>query len=271
MEHPLAYIERGSRALPSLILLHGFMGSKDDWDEVMDRLEEHYHCIAIDLPGHGESLLPEDSFAYTFDGLSCEILKLMRQLMIEQVDLLAYSMGGRLAYHLILHHPQYFRHAFIESASPGIRDDKERKQRLLKDLTLADRLENEDFGEFLKDWYAQEIFSSLAGEGDLLEGLIKRRLQNDPTYLAIALRAMTVGNQTPLWDILGSLSVPVVQVAGALDSKYCEIVDEVSACTEYAQKVVLEGLGHNAHFENTDAFCGILKTENLWTESLSQI
>ena len=39
----------------AVLLLHGFMGSANDWADVMGRLAPVYHGLAVDLPGHGGS------------------------------------------------------------------------------------------------------------------------------------------------------------------------------------------------------------------------
>ncbi len=60
---------------PVLVLLHGFMGSGNDWATIANALPE-FRVLAPDLPGHGESTgLPVE--AYTLDGAAdrCARLK----------------------------------------------------------------------------------------------------------------------------------------------------------------------------------------------------
>lgn len=40
---------------PLLLFLHGFLGSRTDWVPVMAHLASSARCIAIDLPGHGQT------------------------------------------------------------------------------------------------------------------------------------------------------------------------------------------------------------------------
>eukprot|EP00913_Durusdinium_trenchii_P027860 g26122.t1 len=50
-------------ARPVLVLLHGWMGEKADWWPVSHILEEqHLGFLAIDLPGHGETQVPDGSW-----------------------------------------------------------------------------------------------------------------------------------------------------------------------------------------------------------------
>ena len=48
------------------IFLHGFLGDKEDWQPIMRALALTHHCIALDLPGHGRTVVtPEGAHAST--------------------------------------------------------------------------------------------------------------------------------------------------------------------------------------------------------------
>ena len=51
------YAEKGklSKKYPTFVFLHGFGGSKDDWPMIVKNIPTKYHCITIDLPGHGDT------------------------------------------------------------------------------------------------------------------------------------------------------------------------------------------------------------------------
>ncbi|WP_460846633.1 alpha/beta fold hydrolase [Nocardioides ultimimeridianus] len=49
----LAYDDTG--AGPALVLVHGLTFSRRTWDPVVERLRDRFRCIAVDLPGHGDS------------------------------------------------------------------------------------------------------------------------------------------------------------------------------------------------------------------------
>lgn len=42
---------------PVFVFLHGFLGDKEDWLPIMRALALTHHCVALDLPGHGRTLL----------------------------------------------------------------------------------------------------------------------------------------------------------------------------------------------------------------------
>ena len=47
------------------ILLHGFMGDKEDWLPIMRALALTHHCIAVDLPGHGNTVVTPAGQSYS--------------------------------------------------------------------------------------------------------------------------------------------------------------------------------------------------------------
>jgi pimeloyl-ACP methyl ester carboxylesterase len=44
---------------PTLIFVHGFACSLDDWEKQFRGLSSRFRCVALDLPGHGDSAKPE--------------------------------------------------------------------------------------------------------------------------------------------------------------------------------------------------------------------
>ncbi len=51
---PLATLDTGGD-LPAVVFIHGMTFSKETWAPIVDRLQDRYRCLAVDLPGHGES------------------------------------------------------------------------------------------------------------------------------------------------------------------------------------------------------------------------
>lgn len=75
-----------------VVLLHGFLGSKEIWDSTIRNLSKSYRVIAIDLPGHGQS----DCFGYvhTMDLLAKSVKAVMDSLRLKKYIIIGHSMGG---------------------------------------------------------------------------------------------------------------------------------------------------------------------------------
>ena len=252
----LYYEQTGSDTHPPMLLLHGFMGSSQDWAEARKRLSKKYFCISIDLPGHGKSHDWEwDSC--TFASTANAIVTFLDKLNIPRCSLVGYSMGGRLALYLAIYFPGRFSHVVIESASPGIVDTVERLQRKSWDLEIANQLLSQKFDHFLYAWYNQSIFYSLK-EHPKFEQLLQQRQQNDPLQLAKAIQCLGSGEQEPLWDKLERLTMPVLFLAGEFDEKYRRIAENMNGRAPRLTSKVMRGCGHNIHFENPARYCKVV-------------
>ena len=234
------------------------MGSGADWAAVIPALDERFYCVAPDLPGHGRSLglTPQ---AYTINGAAKMLCELLDGLGISRAALAGYSMGGRLALYLALRHPEECPGLFLESASPGIEDAAERELRREADEERARRLESDDFGGFLADWYRQSLFASLARHGGLARETIETRLRNDPGELARSLRGMGAGSQPSLWGELAALQVPALALAGKLDEKFVGISVRMASLSPRIRAAVVPGAGHNVHLESPEEYLALLK------------
>lgn len=234
------------------------MGSAADWGAVSESLSEQHRCIAVDLPGHGGSvkLSPE---SYTMEGAALAVVRVLDTLNIERAALADYSMGGRLALYLALRYPERCAGLFLESASPGLESAEERETRREADERLAKRLESGDFEEFLRDWYRQPLFASLARDEKLLREMIEARQNNDPAELAKSLRGMGTGSQPSLWGDLARLEVPALAVAGELDEKFVEITRQMSSLGSRMRTAAVPGAGHNVRAEAPVAYLELLQ------------
>ena len=254
----LAHTLTGAEEQPTVVFLHGFMGAGDDWQETIEVLAPRFRCVAVDLPGHGASTeLPET--AYTMEGAMAALLELLDGLGIERCALVGYSMGGRLALHVALHHPERVRRLVLESASPGLADEAERAARRGVDEARALRLETGDFDAFLEDWYRQPLFATLARQPDRVAQTIQARRRNRVGELARSLRQMGTGRQEPLWERLERLPVSTLAVVGALDGKYVEVAERMALRTSGLRVAVIPDVGHNVHLECPAAYADVLR------------
>ncbi len=243
----------GKNNHPAVLFLHGFMGRANDWWPVIEEMQAAYHCLAVDLPGHGSSTARSEE-AYTMENTAQAVLDVLDREGIAQGAIVGYSMGGRLALYLAVHFPERCRLLVLESASPGLATEEERAARRVVDESRARRLEREDLDTFLDDWYRQPLFASLAGHEGLVEALIARRCANDRRALARSLRGMGTGRQPSLWEELGALQVPTVALAGALDARYVSLARQMADRSRLIHVDIVEAAGHNIHVEQPQRY-----------------
>jgi 2-succinyl-6-hydroxy-2,4-cyclohexadiene-1-carboxylate synthase len=197
--------------------------------------------VAVDLPGHGDATAAADADLWA----SAEHL----------VDVggpatyVGYSMGGRVALHAALRHPDAVRALVLIGATAGIDDDAERAARRAADERLAQRLEAIGVENFVDEWLANPLFAGLTPETSLRAD----RLRNTATGLASSLRSTGTGTQQPLWDRLGSITTPTLVLAGEHDTKFRELGARLAAALPAARLEVVPRAGHTVHLEQPEA------------------
>jgi 2-succinyl-6-hydroxy-2,4-cyclohexadiene-1-carboxylate synthase len=255
----LRYQVLGNRSSPGLVLLHGFLGSGDDWVGIANELAGEYCCVLPDLPGHGRSTNLPPERPLDFNLTSRAIVEMLDKSGLARVALVGYSMGGRVALHTSVSYPERINCLAIESASPGIEDDTERSQRARIDDQRANRLVAQGLTPFVDEWYDMPLFASLHRDPEGLRLLKQSRLNQDPQALAAALKSLSIGRQASLWNKLEALDIPTLVIAGQLDAKYCDIAVRISQRLPRARAATVQGAGHNAHFERPQEFLALLR------------
>jgi len=89
---------------PTLLMLHGFAASKEVWLKQMEILSPHFHVIAPDLPGWGESSRI-DGASYNIDAQVSRLQAFVEALHLPKLVLIGHSMGGAIAGVYAAEHP----------------------------------------------------------------------------------------------------------------------------------------------------------------------
>lgn len=249
----LSHRAYGRTDCPALLLLHGFLGCKEDWRDIAPALSHDHFVVAVDLPGHGESVEGFSERDYTMIGCAELLVGLLNSLKVNTCSVAGYSMGGRMALYLAVHNADRCNRIILESASPGLPTEAERATRRTHDEAHAQKLLTEALGPFLNDWYAQPLFEPLRKIARFRE-LLERRYRNNPQGLALSLRHMGTGAQPTLWRLLPAIRLPILLLTGELDEKFTRIAQEMVAVSPQSRAEVIKGAGHTLHFEAPDRY-----------------
>lgn len=250
----LKHITLGASFLPSIILLHGFLGNSEDWMEAAAQLSDRFLCVMPDLPGHGRSLTT-DASDYTFKAMAQSIVAVAEMQGLRKPVLLGYSMGGRIALYTALQFPDLFSGLILESASPGLASEGERGQRIAEDELRASRIGEIGIESFVEEWHAMPMFASIRRNEKRFERLVARRKQADAEGIAMSLRVAGTGSQMPLWNRLDELMMPVLLLVGAEDSKFRDTNREMKESLRDCRMKEVPRAGHNVHFGQPRLFC----------------
>lgn len=101
------YREAGTADKPVLLLLHGFPSASHMFRDLIPRLESHYHIIAPDYPGFGQSAIPSRSeFTYTFDHLAEIMAQFLSAIGIDRFFMYVFDYGAPIGFRLAVKHPE---------------------------------------------------------------------------------------------------------------------------------------------------------------------
>jgi 2-succinyl-6-hydroxy-2,4-cyclohexadiene-1-carboxylate synthase len=228
----------------TITLAHGFTQTSRSWDHVVGLLAQQgldaERLIAVDLPGHGESAADRADLWGSAEHLVAAG---------GTGTYVGYSMGGRVALHAALTHPDAVEHLVLIGATPGIVDDAEREARRAADDALADHIDKVGVSAFIAEWLTNPLFAGLTDE----TAQRADRLRNTATGLSSSLRLAGTGTQEPLWNRLADIACPVLLIVGAEDAKFRAIADRMAGLLPDATVATIDDAGHSAHLEQPEA------------------
>lgn len=99
LNHKIYETQSENQEKPPLIILHGLLGSMDNWRGQARRLAENRTVITMDLRNHGNS---PHLVGMSYREMYEDVLALLKHLEIQNFDCLGHSMGGKVAMQLAL-------------------------------------------------------------------------------------------------------------------------------------------------------------------------
>ena len=93
-DHKIVYLEGGKG--PTILLLHGYTGDKDNWTMFAPYLTKNYHVVIPDIPGYGESSMIEAA-SYDLSNQMSRLHKFAQALELKKFHIVGNSMGGFFA------------------------------------------------------------------------------------------------------------------------------------------------------------------------------
>jgi 2-succinyl-6-hydroxy-2,4-cyclohexadiene-1-carboxylate synthase len=228
-----------------LVFLHGFLGSPDVWDGVVNALQHRGPMERLTLPGHGRRPSREEFEASPFD---------------QPAWLIGYSMGARLALQFMVNHRDRVSGAILIGVNPGLRDEQERRERAAADAALAQQIRTEGLARFVEEWERQPLFASQAELPAVTrEHHRQRRLDHTPDGVAWALETFSVGRLPSLWEPLQQNRVPIHVITGARDEKFSRIAEEMVSAIPRCTHTTIAGAGHDVVLERPVALAAEIR------------
>jgi pimeloyl-ACP methyl ester carboxylesterase len=121
------YREAGPKDAPVLLLLHGFPSASHMFRDLIAQLSDQFRLIAPDLPGFGQSDMPERTkFGYTFDNIAGVINRFTEVIGLGRFAIYVFDYGAPTGFRLAMRHPERITaiisqngNAYMEGLSDG--------------------------------------------------------------------------------------------------------------------------------------------------------
>jgi pimeloyl-ACP methyl ester carboxylesterase len=100
------YREAGRVDAPALLLLHGFPSASHMFRDLIPLLADRFHIIAPDLPGFGQSEMPERSkLIYSFDNIAGVIDRFTEVVGFNRFAIYVFDYGAPVGFRIATKHP----------------------------------------------------------------------------------------------------------------------------------------------------------------------
>jgi 3-oxoadipate enol-lactonase len=242
---------------PALIFAHGVGGNHLSWWQQVAHFSARYTCVAFSHRGFTPSSPVPGATAP--DAFADDLAALIEELKLEEVRLVAQSMGGWTCLEYTLRHPAKVRALVMASTSGGI------DYRQVKGAGAAE----------IREWLQQapkaaadlDARGILAASGARMETeqpaaavLYRQISQLTPAAFRSAARARIVQQRTQSPEMLKQLQMPVLFLAGDEDCVYPSAAGpELAALAPKGRAVRIPKAGHSVYFERAAEFNRIVE------------
>lgn len=250
-------LEEGVGGRPFLVV-HGFVGAKDDWATQATRLAATgWHVIVPDLRGHGDGPKPADATAYGLRRYAADVVGIAAAVGWERFTLLGHSMGGMIAQHVVLDHPDRVHALILQDTSHGVPDGIDPELVELGKATVADggtdalvAVQTDGGIEGPFDTPAhQRMCATVPGYRE--RGDRNTRVASPVMWLAMVDELLS---QPDRLAALATVSVPTLVIAGVQDQPFIEHCRRMAAAIPGARLAVIDDAGHSPQNEAPDAW-----------------
>ncbi len=179
-----------------VIILHGLLGSLDNWQTIAKKLSEKFQVFIIDQRNHGKSP-HSDEFNYSI--LSNDLLDFFLQHQIEKAHLIGHSMGGKAVMNFALEHSQRVGKLIVVDIAPSFYDDRH--------------------SEVFEALFSADVKSATLRAG--VEKMLRDKLNNDETTVQFLLKGLNrdkTGTHFEWKFNLESLYKHYTEISGAITS-----------------------------------------------------
>lgn len=243
------YLDKGEGEV--ILLLHGLGSTKADWDLQIDAFSENYRVIAPDLRGHGNSSKPELDKEYGIELCAEDNVLLLQELGISRCAIVGFSMGGAVAFEMVVKNPDLVSKLIIVNTAPDFNDLGEMGEEMIRERT-----------KILKTVGVEPLAKQIAGgmfpeddQEELRNAFFERARKNpvDAYYNSfITLMQWGIGGK------IENIKVPALVIASDLDYTPVSLKETYAKRMKNARVAVVKNSRHGVTMDQPEQFNKII-------------
>lgn len=253
------YLEWGTAGQPLILMLHGGSQQAHSWDFVSLPLSEHYHILALDQRGHGDSDWA-DGGDYSIEAHQSDIDGFVAALGLRDFHLIGHSMGGRNSYIWASRHPGMLRSLVIVDTGPVAQ--ARGRNRIQNFRELPDELDSfEEFAARVQEYTGRSREQTLGA----LQYSIRQRADGKWSWKYDKL-LRTPGRQSPawseeqLWAAVSKIDCPTLVVRGGNSDIFAAAtMAEMARVIPHCATVTVPDAGHLVAGDNPSDFLAAVR------------
>lgn len=242
--HTFSYYEGGNLSGPTLVLLHGFSATKENWLRFADYLTDDYRIIALDLAGHGKSA-PELVPSFSVFEQARMVGRITEQLGIERFAIAGNSMGGAISSLVAFFFPDKVSHLVLISPAGVHTQPAELDERLKEGHNPLLATTPDEFNQVFDFVMTRPPFIPSVLKLAQGERVAERAELNKKIFAAIHAE-----KSLGLHDELAGVKVPTLILWGARDRAiHVDNLKSYVSLIPHAKTHVFDDVGHLAMIE----------------------
>lgn len=135
-----------------LLFVHGQLGARSHWSDVVGRLEARRPCAALDLPWHGASTSPTSG---GFERFGEAVLEVMAALGWTRARLVGHSLGALAVLDATLRAPERVDAMLLVGLPPDFDDEARRSIRAFAEMLEQEGLTERAASALVEQWYSR--------------------------------------------------------------------------------------------------------------------
>jgi 2-succinyl-6-hydroxy-2,4-cyclohexadiene-1-carboxylate synthase len=239
---------------PYLLMLHGFLASRAQWQSNVTALAQVSQPVVVELLGHGRSPSPQAADAYHPDAYVAAFERIREQLGMERWLLCGQSVGGALTLRYALTHPERVIAQVFTNSNSGLADAEWAANRRLTARKQAAAIEQG--GDAGLEKLPVHPIHARRLPAEAKQALLADAKLHNPYGIAQTLYHTTPNSSVR--DRLQHLQPPTLLVHGTREKRFAD-KRQFAEQTIPELQVVEVNAGHAVNIEAPDSFnCAVL-------------